>query len=331
MLTSLARAVLARSAPGGKDGRLSVLIYHRILAQPDPLLPNELTALEFERTMQWVKRSFAVIPLDEGVSGLKTGRLPARALCITFDDGYANNESIAAPILSGLGLHATFFLATGFLDGGRMFNDTIVETVRTARGPVLDLQAIGLGRHAVATQEERMRTISAMIDAVRDRPANERTELADAAAQQAGARLPTDLMMTSAQAASLARAGFALGGHTVSHPILARLPAENARREIVEGKRRVEELAGGRVRLFAYPNGRPNRDYVAATVELVKAAGFDGAASTSGGAARVGSDPFQIPRFTPWDRSSVPFVARMWSNLARTDPSYAVERVPRPG
>ncbi len=323
MLASLAQAVMARTAPSGKDGRLSVLIYHRVLAQPDPLLPSEPSASDFERAMRWVKSAFNVIPLEEGVSGLKTGRLPARALCITFDDGYANNESIAAPILARLGLHATFFIATGFLDGGRMFNDTIVETVRAAQGTVLDLQPIALGRYAVATREDRLRTISAMIDALRDRPANERTELTESAAQQAGAHLPADLMMTSAQAAGLARAGFALGGHTVSHPILACLPAETVRREIVECKRRVEELAGARVGLFAYPNGRPNRDYVAATVELVKAAGFDAAASTSSGAARVGSDPFQIPRFTPWDRSSVAFAARMWSNLAHATPVYA--------
>ena len=95
--------------------------------------------------MRWVKRTFNVIPLREGVAGLKAGRLPARALSITFDDGYANNESIAAPILARLGLHATFFIATGFLDGGRMFNDTIIETVRAARGTELDLQALGLG------------------------------------------------------------------------------------------------------------------------------------------------------------------------------------------
>ncbi len=109
MLASVAQAVLARTAPEGKFGCLPVLIYHRVLAAPDPLLPNEPSASEFEGTMRWVKRTFNVIPLDEGVAGLKAGRLPARALSITFDDGYANNESIAAPILARLGLHARPF------------------------------------------------------------------------------------------------------------------------------------------------------------------------------------------------------------------------------
>jgi peptidoglycan/xylan/chitin deacetylase (PgdA/CDA1 family) len=323
MLASTAKLVLGRAAPAGERGRLSVLIYHRVLAEPDPLHPGEPSAIEFDTMMRWVKKTFEVIPLEEGIAGLKTRRLPERALCITFDDGYANNASIAAPILARLGLHATFFIATGYLDGGRMFNDTIIETVRAAGGPELDLRGIGLGRYAVSSVEDRLRTISELIEAVRCRPVPERTELTERAAEQVGAKLPVNLMMTSAQVAGLARAGFALGAHTVNHPILSRLPADSARREIVDGKRRVEDLAGSRVTLFAYPNGRPGRDYVAATVELVKTAGFDGAASTSGGAAYVGSDPFQVPRFTPWDRNSLGFAARMWSNLARSRPVYA--------
>ena len=73
------------------------------------------------------------------------GRAPARALAITFDDGYADNATVAAPILLRLGLPATFFVATGFLDGGRMWNDTVIEAVAPRRGPVLDLAPLGLG------------------------------------------------------------------------------------------------------------------------------------------------------------------------------------------
>ena len=117
--------------------------------------------------------------------------------------------------------------------------------------------------------------------------------------------------------------GFSLGSHTDTHPILARLEPDDARREIEAGKRRVEELAGGRVSLFAYPNGFPGRDYSTVTVELVRAAGFDAAVSASPGAARIGCDLYQIPRFTPWDRHPTKFTARMLHNLASVAPTYA--------
>src|SRR5262245_19841153 len=102
--------------------RLSVLAYHRVLPAPDPLRPSEPTAAEFEQRMRWVKANFNVLPLTEAVGALREGRLPERALSITFDDGYADNHDIELPILARLGLPATFFVATGFLDGGCMFN-----------------------------------------------------------------------------------------------------------------------------------------------------------------------------------------------------------------
>lgn len=322
MLVSLARHALSTAAPGGAAGRLSVLIYHRVLAAPDALLPNEPTAEAFERTMRWIKATFNVIPLVEGVNGLRSGRLPSRALSITFDDGYANNATHAAPILAKLGLHATFFLAAGYLDGGRMFNDTVLEAVRAARDE-LDLREIGLGRHGIATDADRRAAIARLLDALRELPTARRAELAERIADTVGAPRPNAPMMTSEQAARLAADGFGLGAHTVTHPILARLSDDAARAEIVQGREHIEQVAGRRVALFAYPNGRPNRDYTAATVRLVREAGFIGAVTTSPGAARVGSDLWQVPRFTPWDDRTLLFAARMWNNAARVPPAYA--------
>jgi peptidoglycan/xylan/chitin deacetylase (PgdA/CDA1 family) len=301
-----------------------VLIYHRVPAQPDDLLPGEPHAAEFESTMRWLKSIFNVIPLADGVTGVKTGKLPRRALSITFDDGYANNATVAAPILSRLGLHATFFIATGFLDGGRMFNDTVIEAVRGWTGDVLDLGPLGLGRHPTSTLEERRNAIDAILQGVKYRPEAERAQLAERVAESAKVVPPSDLMMSSEQASGLARAGFTLGGHTVTHPILSQVDASTARDEIVQGRSRVAELMGARVGLFAYPNGKPGRDYVTASAALVRELGFDGAVSTSTGAARVLSDAFQIPRFTPWDMRPLRFSLQLASNLARVDPIYAV-------
>lgn len=322
MLASAFRMALRRASPGGARGRLSVLIYHRVLTEPDPLLPDEPSAVEFEQTMQWVKRVFNVIPLVEGISGLQTGRLPERALSISFDDGYANNASIAAPILARLGLHATFFVATGFLDGGRMFNDTVVEAIRGFKGDRLDLGSLGLGIHGTAGVAQRLRAIGAVLAAIKHRRPEERGELAERVSQLADVSLPTGLMMSSQQVRDLVGLGFAVGGHTVNHPILVRLPVERARAEIENGKRALESITGKPVELFAYPNGRPERDYGAATTALVRQAGFKGAVSTSHGAARVGADPFQVPRFTPWDRRPAAFLARLWLNLGRVHPTY---------
>ena len=126
-------------SPGGGRGRLSTLIFHRVLPEPDPIFPDEMHAAQFDAVCGWVARWFNVLPLEEAVQRLAARSLPPRTLCITFDDGYADNHDVAMPILRRHGLCATLFVATGYLNGGTMWNDTIAESVRHAKGPSIDL------------------------------------------------------------------------------------------------------------------------------------------------------------------------------------------------
>ena len=303
------------ASPMGDRGRLSVLIFHRVLPQVDPLFPDEVHAQRFDAICGWLKLWFNILPLDHAVAQLKSGTLPARAACITFDDGYADNHDVALPILKKHDLAATFFIATGFLDGGRMWNDSIIESVRQCTTPVLDLSSLELGRHLLNSQEERRAAIAALIGQIKYRPIQERHELTERMHELAEVKAPQDLMMTSEQVRAIHRAGMQIGAHTVSHPILARLTDEQALEEILGSKRQLEQLLGERIGLFAYPNGKPGEDYVPRTVDMVRRANFDAAVSTQSGASRMGDDLFQIRRFTPWDQGRVRFGARMFVNL----------------
>src|SRR6185295_2112486 len=112
----------------------------------DPVASGTVDAAAFDWQMECLSRCFRVLPLSEAVERLRQGTLPGRAACVTFDDGYADNAEVALPILRRHGLCATFFVATGFLDGGIMFNDRVIEAVRGAPGAQLDLTPLGLGR-----------------------------------------------------------------------------------------------------------------------------------------------------------------------------------------
>lgn len=309
------KQVLGLMSPAGARARLSILIFHRVLPEPDSLFPDELHARRFDDVCVWLKSWFNVLPLDQAVAHLNTGTLPARAACITFDDGYADNHHVAMPILKRHGLTATFFIATGFLDGGRMWNDTIIETIRRSKVAVLDLSSLGLGRYALGSIEEQRSAIAALIDQIKYWPVVERVSITEQLAHLAQVQLPQDLMMTSREVKAMHRAGMQIGAHTVSHPILARLTDEQARQEIGDSKHFLEQLLGERVGLFAYPNGKPGEDYTPQTVDVVRSLGFDDAVSTQWGASGAGDDLLQIRRFTPWDKTRLRFGVRMLANL----------------
>lgn len=305
-------------SPAGPGARLSILIFHRVLPSPDPLFPDEVHSRTFDDMCGWIREWFNVLPLDVAVAGLKTGTLPARAACITFDDGYADNHDIAMPILQRHGLTSTFFIATGYLDGGIMWNDVLIEAVRRTRQSALDLGVLlgdDSGAVAVTSTNDKRLAIQALLGKIKYLPPEARGALCAAIAAQAGIAVPTDLMMRSDQVQALHRGGMQIGAHTVSHPILARLSNGEAMDEIARSKRALEDLLQESVGLFAYPNGKPGVDYLPETVDIVRSLGFDAAVSTRWAASRQGTDVFQLPRFTPWDRSKLRFGARLFTNL----------------
>jgi peptidoglycan/xylan/chitin deacetylase (PgdA/CDA1 family) len=264
---------------------------------------------------------FNVLPLGEACARLARGALPARAACITFDDGYADNEQVALPILKRFGLPATFFVSSGFSDGGIMFNDGVIEAVRRAPAGPHDLSSLGLGRYSLSDSSTRRAAVDALLGHLKYRQVGERRALVEQLAEKMGSTLPKNLMMSPAQIRRLHDAGMEIGGHTVNHPILASLDEDQARAEIVDGKRRLEDIIAAPVSLFAYPNGKPGVDYGPRDVELVKKAGFAAAVSTIGGVAGRSSDIFQLPRFGPWDRNPRRLAARLFLGCVRAVPA----------
>lgn len=309
-------------SPAGARARLTVLIFHRVLGETDPLFPDEVDAARFDELLGWVKSWFNVLPLDTAVQQLHEGRLPARAAALSFDDGYADNHDVALPLLRRHGLPCSFFVATGFLNGGRMWNDTLIEAVRRSTLPVLDLRGLqdakgdDLGQHVLGGTSARRELLGRLIVRAKYLPPEPRLACVDAIAARAEVRPPDDLMMTSEQVRALRHAGMQIGAHTVSHPILATLDAAQATDEIARGRDTLQQMLGERVGLFAYPNGKPGIDYLPDVHPgIVRELGFDAAVSTRWAAAGRGDDVFQIPRFTPWDRNRFKFGLRLARQL----------------
>ena len=294
-------------------GRLAILIFHRVLPTPDPMRPGEPTVAEFADQMELIRNHFYPLSLSDALDRLAADSLPARAVCVTFDDGYADNEKLALPILKHYGISACVFVATQFLNGGVMWNDRVIEGVRNYSGAEIELGHYGLSSYSVRSAEERLVAAQSILVSIKHRDPTEREKIALHISSLAEQGAP-DLMMTTPQLKNLLQAGVEIGAHTHSHPILSSLDLQSSRGEIVRGKAELEKIMGKPVRFFAYPNGRPQIDYSEDHVEIVKALGFEAALSTHWGSADKNTDRFQLPRFTPWDRSPLRYAMRLAHN-----------------
>jgi hypothetical protein len=183
--------------------------------------------------------------------------------------------------------------------------------VRRLKAGRHDLSAVGAGTVELDGAASRAWLVRTLIGQLKHLDPEERLTRVRWLEQYCGAELPTDLMMTSDQLRRLYAAGIELGAHTVTHPILVKLTPAAAAEELRASRARLEAIVGAPVRYFAYPNGRPGEDYDGVHVAMARDCGFEAAFSTRRGACAATSDRWQLPRFTPWDRTPARWISRL--------------------
>lgn len=101
-----------------------------------------------------------------------------------------------------------------------------------------------------------------------------------------------DGMLSLDEIRSIRRAGFSIGSHSVSHPRLTSIPLDQAKREIQDSKKLLEDCVKEEVKFFSYPYGDLNEDIIS----FVKEAGYKAAFLTSPYRRRYKYSKFTIPR-----------------------------------
>lgn len=286
-------------------------MYHRVLERPDPLQAEIHLARVMDMQFRTLKQFFKVLPLDEAAEMLSQGRLPPRAVSITFDDGYRDNHDLALPLLKRHGLSATFYVTSGYLNGGLIFHDVLVETIRHAATGTLDLGIDGVDRLPITDMASRVNAIQQLMGAMKYLPPKQRQQLSGRLLETLGENAPRSLMMSDEQVRELSRSGMGIGGHTTHHVILSKLTDDAARDEIDTNRNTLSSIIDKPLTSFAYPNGKPGIDYNASHVELVREAGYRNAVSTLSAVGTRQASLHELPRFVLNETTSIGVVLRM--------------------
>ncbi|MFL6717819.1 MAG: polysaccharide deacetylase family protein, partial [Burkholderiaceae bacterium] len=114
----------------GQNARLTILLFHKLPLFADPLTPTEPVFAQFEHILDYLKEHASVLPLTDAATALARGKLPKKAVAITFDDGYDEWLSTVSPALRSRNMQATFFVTTEQLDGPALWHERIIAAVR---------------------------------------------------------------------------------------------------------------------------------------------------------------------------------------------------------
>lgn len=278
-----------------------VLNYHRVGAAAEPWDRSlwSATAEGFDAQLAFLARNADVVGPQELPSLVAAGR--GRHVLLTFDDGYRDNHAIAFPLLRRHGLSATFFVATGFLDRPHVaWWDEIAWMVHRAQRPSV-AGGEWLPAEVPLAGQDSYAAAATLVQAYKALPAHRAAAYLDHLAAETGSGRcgPAEaeaMWMTWEMVRELRDGGMAIGGHTVSHPILARLPAAAQEQEVAGCAQRMRDELGEPMRWFSYPVG--SRDaFTTDTRASLRAHGVELAFSFYGGVARFAAwDPLDVPR-----------------------------------
>lgn len=259
--------------------------------------PPEVALAGMRRQFEFLARTAHVVDLSEAVGGLRgDSALPSRAAVITFDDGYRDNLELAAPLLTELGLPATFFLCPEFLSGtAEPWWERLGRAMTTTEKTRLEWQGSDLSLDGPAARDAVFGRLSADLKTI-DESARQAAvselvqQLGDGETERAVA------MLDWHGAGRLSRLGFTIGSHSARHVILANETPEDQREDLRSARQRLESGLGIKVDLLAYPNGTTN-DYSSDTITAAEEAGYRAAVTTTDGWNSRSTPRFELRRF----------------------------------
>lgn len=300
--------------------RVLVLMYHRIgdeLVDPWEL---SVSAANFEEQLAVI--SSHVISVSDLVQQLRNGYIKKNSICITFDDGYTDNATLALPVLKKYGCPATFFITSGgTLNSKAYWWDILAEIFlkqpklpASLEIPVADkffsytlenngvlskedLQKHALWRWPADAPTQRSRMYLAVWQMLRDMPTTEincvMEKLVNWSGYDLSATKADDLPMNEAQLKLVANSGLvSFGVHSVSHPALGAHAINDQRAELLDCRNYLAQHFENYEDVVAYPYGHYNRE----TLALMEGEKFGAGFTTEEKSVLVSSNKYALGR-----------------------------------
>lgn len=307
-----------------------ILLYHRVAGPRFDPMRLDVAPARFADHLDVLRAQAAVLPLEEFEMRRRAGRLPERAVAVTFDDGYADNLLVAMPLLQHAGVPATIFITAGMVDGaGEFWWDDVERIAFVGRAlsdglPMPEIAWCAEGNvpafdrtwnvSAGAPRTTRQTLFLALCETLRSRPPRERDARVGALRDWAGvpaAARETHRVLRRTELRSLASVtGVTIGAHTMTHPRLSAQTAALQREELRESRELLAAWTDQPVWGVAYPFGTAV-DVSTTTVQAARAAGFEAAFANTAGPAWRWSDRWRVPRYLVRDWDAATFAQKL--------------------
>ena len=263
--------------------RLLGLCYHGVISDDAPWDDCRtwiaVSETQFNRQMRELRRHWQPISLSKLDELFQSGRpIPERSVFVTFDDGFRNNLTVAAPILRRYEIPATVFLTTGLIDT----ENTIWPLELFERILCNDENELPIPRSLGSVPNDvsaKRNYAGRVIEYCKTLPVAECRKIIKDFRRKTEFRLQHHWqkelyeMLEWSEARQLVDRGIEIGAHTVTHCNLAKVSPEEAENELRQSKSTVEKQLNIDCRSMAYPFGHAE-SFSDDVVKIVRKLGF---------------------------------------------------------
>lgn len=263
----------------GSGRRLYVLAYHRVdeFDRKPRLAPSLISATpaQFEAQMRFIAQRYHPISAEEVLEAIERGAsLPRDAVLVTVDDGYCDFREVIFPIVHRYGIRPVLFVPTAYVGQGAFWWDQLFDALQQTRAQEISTP---LGRLFLRTPAEKQAALAHLCAYIK-RPHSPfeqaRRELQALCAAAAPDLLPPEhVTLDWDELRALARVGATIAAHSHTHPILSRIPLDQARDEIRTSQRLIAQEIGQALPIFAFPDGNPSA-FNPSVMSLLREEGF---------------------------------------------------------
>jgi peptidoglycan/xylan/chitin deacetylase (PgdA/CDA1 family) len=288
------------------DDTFTIFLLHGVIPQQRHQIRNytrkHLPLDDFVSFVRETQASGTAVSMDEIVEAYRSRTpLPRRAFAMTFDDGFENNVSVAAPVLDDLRIPTTFYVTTSFVGSNALSWTDYIESV-LEQAATLRLSGVAESIDGTyATPQEKIALMERIRHYVKGNNSIDPYEFASKIEEQAGS-LPgvfdreLDTKVTGAQLQALAAHPlFTVGGHGHTHRILSFLSDEDLEHEVTTSLRLLTQATDKMITHYSYPEGMAHchSDKVIATL---RGHGIACAPTAEDGCNVVGDSLFHLKR-----------------------------------
>lgn len=258
-----------------------VLFYHSV----DNIVNQDVESVafsieNFKKQIDYLRKHYEIISIDEFYDRYVANTFTNREIVLTFDDGYANNLYVVAPILQEYNIPFAVFISTEHIETGEFYPTSIARIIIFGSDLTsISIPHLNIDKENVSDLSKRRMFYNSISKELKDRPLNEVRiiieELKDNISVTEYIKLQnkykSDRPMTWDEVKKLHEMGVTIGSHCIYHMICHNNQKLNdIEKQIKESKKIIELQLGSICDYFVYPNG----NYTDDSNRFVKEAGY---------------------------------------------------------